>query len=621
MSGSLRFPPAGKLCRATGILLLLGLGPVDRVDAQAIEVDSPPAPTILPAETIAYLRITDARRMADGLSDTGIGRMLDDPQLQPIRQAWTETLLGQINERLQPIGLDAEQLWQLSRGQIAVAVCEGTPEEPDRPADANSTDQADGEKSGEAAKPPSARQQRRLDNPFAFVAILGVDPAPAAVDEVTGKIDEALRGSGWVVRNVLAGDIEVTRYRRPAGNRTVEWFRRGPTLVIGTGSGSAVAVAQRMASTPDATLVSLSADPGFGAVMTRSVAGEGGLPETTFFVNPVRLARRALARSPVGGFAIPVLEDLGIDQIRGAGGAVFAGDERTESSTHLHVVLDPPRTRLWGVLQPVDVPPVPPGWVPAAAVGFASLQWNAATAYENLITVVESFAGVGQFDTFVANPVTERLGVDLKIDLIDQWTGRYVTAQLNRPGDHRQTLRRVHGFELRDPAAFDAVLQRIDEHVPDGQMKAQSENDVITYLGPVVEPRFGLPQTQPTLARLGDWVIYADQPEVMQMLRDTIAGEAESIGQDLDYELSLAALGEKLNGQKPFWVSYSRDADWYEAIYQSLLKISGDSAYGRTIAANPPPPFESLKHYFGVSGSVGIDTDDGLQWIGATLRP
>ena len=599
------------------ILAAVCLTPFDWAVGQAIELDSPPAPTILPAETIAYLRVSDAKRFVQELNDTGLGRMLNDPGLEPIREAWTAELTRQVDEQLKPLGVDAAELWTLTRGQFAIAVTRGTAAETPT-IDENREEPADGAQQPAAV---SGAQQRRLDNPFAPVLILGVDPAPGGVDAVIEKVDQTMRQTGWVVRNVIAGDIEVTRYSRSGGGWTLEWFRRGPTLVIGVGVDSAVQVALRMSPVDDPDVTALSSNPGFGAVMTRSVAGADRLPGVAFFVNPAVLVRQILSRSPVGGFAIPVLEDLGLDRVRGLGGVVFTGDERTESSTHLHLVVETPRTGIWGVLQPTEVPVMPPAWMPATAVGFASLRWDAAVAYDNLIGVVEKFAGVGQFATFVETPVQDRLGVDLRTDLIAQWTGRYATLQINRPGEHRRTLRRVHGFELRDPAAFDDVLGRIDEHMPDAQMTADREGETTIYKGPAREARRGQPATQPCLARIGDWLVLADQIGVMQTLLATAAGEADSIAMDLDYELAVAALGEKLESRRPFWVSYSRDADWYEAVYQALTKISGQSAYGRAIAENPPPPFESLRRYLGVSGSVGVDTDDGLQWIGATLRP
>src|SRR5690606_33361836 len=101
-----------------GLVLLLG----SLSAAVPALADPPPLSQLLPEETLLLLRVPSGRELADRFEQTALGKMKNDPRVQPLMQA----LLGSAQEALQPaeaeLGMSPLETLRLLEGEFAFAL-------------------------------------------------------------------------------------------------------------------------------------------------------------------------------------------------------------------------------------------------------------------------------------------------------------------------------------------------------------------------------------------------------------------------------------------------------------------------------------------------------------------
>ena len=87
----------------------------------------------------------------------------------------------------------------------------------------------------------------------------------------------------------------------------------------------------------------------------------------------------------------------------------------------MHILIDPPRDGVLGVLRPEVVEPVPPKWVPANVASYTSMKWDFETTYENIDKVI-AIQGEGPMKRFVEDPAMQQFGISIREDLLENLT-------------------------------------------------------------------------------------------------------------------------------------------------------------------------------------------------------
>lgn len=617
-------------------------------DAQSFESRCPPASKLFPADTMAYLRIRNTTEMKAGFSRSTLGKMLGDPTMRPFVSDTYQTISQVLEEFATQIGLSLDEFLSIPQGQFAVAVIPSAPPEEPKEDKKNKGDEETDEDIAERMQ-----QQRRDQNGFSGVFIIETgeqNDSAAAMKKMLAQIGELAKKNQFVQGQEKVGIHSVTTWRAPrGGGPVVEWFERDGVFVIGVGRRAATDVLTRWHDTdaPENRKVAaeksqlakssddLSSNPDFGAVMTRSVSAEADTPQITFFANPFAIAQKFIRRSSSSFFILPIVDELGIEKIRGIGGSVFRGGDIVEGIVHLHVVIDPPRDGFFGVVRPESVEPAPPDWVPADATGYLTAHWDLATAAENLAKIVNRFAGEGSFERFTEDRIQGRLDISLKNDLLANLTGRYVGVRRYQPPAAWNATARMDALQVRDVDQARQMLDKIRTKLPATDMRPETIGDTQVYFMP---PSRELPDTLRQVERsvmlLDDYLVVSDSREIVQLAIQARAGSKSRLIDDPDYALLLSELGAKLAGEEPFFLSFNRDADSYRVLYELAASPKLANAFGRGSENNPAaqkfgdllrrqqlPKFDELRKYFNVSGSFAYDDAEGLHFGMMTLRP
>ncbi len=623
--------------------------------AEEFVSNCPPASQLLPGDTLAYMRIRDVTSLKTGFADSTLGKMLDDPAMRPFVSDTYQTTSQVLEELASEIGLSLDEMLAIPRGQVAMALLPGMPpeEEPEKKRGGDEAEETDEEVA------QRMQRQRRNQNNFAGVFIIetGSDnDSQTTMRELLAKISELATKNQFVKSEQTIDDHSVTSWKRPRGDGpVVEWFDRDGVFVVGIGRRAAADVlerwnetdapknrkeaAERSQGTSDSAELAgggnLSSNPNFGAVMTRSVSAEAETPQITFFVNPYAIAQKIIRQGGSSFFILPIVEELGAQKIRGFGGSVFRGGDIVETIVHVHVVIDPPRDGFFGVVRPEPTEPSPPNWVPADATNYLTSNWDIATATDNLSKIVNRFAGEGAFERFSEDQIKARLDVSLKDDLIANLTGRYVGVRRYQSPAAWNAIARCDALQVKDVEKASEMLDKIRTKLPAEDMRPETIGSTQVYFA---RPSRDLPETlrQPerSVMLLDDYLILSDSREIAEQIIKAHAGGAARLIDDQDYALMVSELGAKLAGEKPFFLTFNRDADNYRVLYDMAASPTfADSLmrrgerrptakkFAELLQRQKMPSFDELRQYFNVSGSFAYDEPDGLHFGTLNLRP
>ncbi|MFG0266938.1 MAG: DUF3352 domain-containing protein [Rhodopirellula sp. JB055] len=638
-----------------GVLVMIGsIVSARPVSAQGTATEDTrttvPAPKLLPSGTLAYLRVDNVSDIRADWGGSSLGKMLDDPKMRPFVSDIDKILSDLFDKVGKELGLTLDELRALPQGQLAIALLEGPP--PEEKSDEKKAD--DEEEEDDAAIARRLRNKRRQQNSFAVAVMMDAGPNNQEMTDLVNRLMDLAEKNRFIVQTEQIGSIELTRLVRQRGDGDViEWFEQDGFYVFGAGRTIAQSIAKKLnaegrdssrssgrsrrsdATSSDPETETLAQNADFIAVMSRSIGAEAEIPQITFFVNPYGIAKRIIARSGSAFFIAPIVQDLGIEKIRGIGGSLFRGGEIVESIGHMHVLIDPPRDGFFGVLRPEDVEVSPPDWVPADAASFTCVGWDIETAFENLGKIINRFAGEGSFEKNTEDEAKLRFDLSLKEEVFPLMTGRVVTIQRYQLPANWNSMARAIAIEVKDAKEAGKLLDKVKAKAPPQRMKPEVLRGKTAYFSEqrqFDQPGVRVPENSVML--LGNWLLFCDSREVLLQVLRAEAGEIDRLADDADYVLLTSELGAKLEGETPFLFQFNRDAESYRILYemanseetaQSVENRGGDNPIAGRVAElmrrDDWPEWEDLEKYFSVSGIFGYDEPGGIHIGSLNLRP
>ncbi|MEM0924889.1 MAG: hypothetical protein AAGJ83_02510 [Planctomycetota bacterium] len=600
----------------------------DRSDDK--ESTLPAATRLLPTDTMVYLHLDDAEQLRQDLSKSSIGRMIDDPKLRPFADQFYSTARDLFDMISDEVGVNLDELLAIPNGQVAFAVHPSKPLEDDEKPEVEIED----DDPDRAARRRASLRRREA---YGFGVTLIVQ-AGDRIDELMRIIDrfEQALGQGGLKRRVRKIDgTDLVRYlpSRP-GREPIEFFERDSTLVIGVGNHAAEDVLNHWLG--DNEEPTLADNATFGTTMSRCVGAESTRPQITFFVDPHAIIDRAIKRSGsmTAGFVWPLIEEMGASRFGGIGGSSFTGGDVFEGIAHYHIKIDPPRDGVLGVLRPETGDTTPPDWVPETVAGYTSLHWDIAQTYENVGKVIDRFQGADSLKRFVEEPVKTRLGLDLQADILENVTGRLVrVAWMQKPIRVNSAVSAI-AIELKDATKAKSTIAKIRERMPN-QLMADSVSGNVWYRfrgpGDNFPKQFRKPE--PGFVIIDKWLIYSDSKTFMEKAALASAGNLPRLTELPDYDLVASELGGKLNGEKPFFLSFIDGAQGMRFIYdlikddnsKNFLRMASENnvvarQFSQLLDQNELPPFSEFEKYFAPTGMFGYDEADGIHFGFFTLR-
>jgi hypothetical protein len=594
--------------------------------AKGEDGEIPGAPHLIPEDTFAYLRVDSAEEFRELTAASSMGQMLADPKLKPFASDVFRTLSDLFSQVSNELGLTLEEMLAIPSGQVAAAVMPGNISEHDE----QLMEQDSEDESPEALRRRIARK-RRQQNSIASVFIIDAGKNVDDLLTVVERIENRLIESGYVRRPTEIGKVNMVRLLPPrAGRAEIEYFERDDVVVFGIGHQTASKVLEQWLDRSEERTLADRAD--FASVMSRCVGAEDTRPQMTYFLDPFHLAERLVKRGGAAAFVWPIVEELGIGKIRGIGGSSFSGGEVFEGIMHMHVLIDPPRDGFFGVLRPQTGETSPPTWIPADVSSYTSIHWDFETTFDNVGKILEKFQGPEPLKRFVEDPVKQKFDISFREELLQNLTGRYVSVRWIEPPIKLNSQIQFHAFQLNDPLVMKETIAKFREKRPN-ELKVESVYGTTVYMG---RQRGKLPanfrKPQPNLVIIDDWVCFSDSRAMTERIIRAKGG-GERLLNVPEFELVSSELGGKLDGEKPFMVSFLRGADYIRQMYDLIQSpetrkfLRGASEknpmVGKLVALlerNELPEFEEFEKYFAPSGTFAYDEPTGMHLGTFTLR-
>jgi hypothetical protein len=589
--------------------------------------ERPSAMKLFPEESVVFVRISNAHELGERIQQTSIGRMLHDPQLRP----FVESLYGKAGELYAhdaqgKLGISWEDLKKLPAGEVAFAVV--------------------------------ARPEKRP----ALLLMVDQGDEPSVADKLADKALDFAQQKGGEVTTETIGDVKVTVVRdKDRANRMFGVCHRENTILVATDSNVIRGVlwhwdhaGEPATSEPASAGVAASTDakpnndgaeyiPGrtlaqnerFATIIKNCRRPQDPPPQVVFFIDPIELARN-LGRGNGGlQFALGLFPSLGIDGLMALGGAITYATDEYDNLSQFHVLLENPRSgvMLLPAFQAGDTTPQP--FVPLAVESYMAWNWSFRTMYDRLVALVDQYRYQGSVDKFVKERISDKIGVDVPTQIIDNLKGRFTwTIGYERPS-HFRGQQHVFAAELANEKAATDSLNTVMSKFPD-LFEERKFGNVTYYAIKVPLPKDVKEEDRPInpfVAIMDGYFFIGTSCQRFEQCVAARDGTAERLVDSNDYARTSAVIGRETIGTTPVLFSMGRFEEslrqWYDLLTSEKTRALIDEkkegnaflkALSETMDENKLPPFDVLMQYAAPGGGILYDTDSGYHAISFTLR-
>jgi hypothetical protein len=562
---------------------------------------------LLPASTVAYLRIADVRDLVSKFQETSIGRIAREQQFRPLLAQLYDSATEAFEPAEGSIGLSLPELLSLPQGELTLAVVE--PEE---------------------GLP-------------AMVMLMDVGGQEANMRKLIDHIEIMLQdaGASQTTETVKGTTLTVFDVRGGPQNRLVYSLKESTLLVA-----SNVDVARQLLArwSGDEAQPSLGDNGDFGAIMSRSRASRSTSPQIDWFVDPIGFFK-AVARENVGAQAgLAVLPVLGLDGLKGVGGSITLATEEYDILFHLHVLLEEPRSGILAMLAFGAGDTTPEAWVPHDVATYRTGHWDVQKTYRELTTLYDSFQGEGALEAEIKRRVSDEVGIDFRQDVLEEIAGRFTLVTWFEPPARLGSQAWLLGIRLEDADAFRPTLDKIAERISP-YFTQQTYSGTKYYqasppsLGADANERAdaGGPSPagppQPCVAVVGQYLLIADRPAFLQRAITTRSDASKSLANELDFKLIASKLRRQSGSTQPCLLTFERPEEGLRTLYEMLTgeenrRRLAEAAVNnpffatlhKSLEDNPLPPFEAIRQYVAPGGGMLTDDSSGLHYTSFGLR-
>lgn len=572
--------------------------------------ERPPAPQILPTETLAYVRVADTRELADKWQQTALGKIFNDPQIEPlVGQLFGEAVaaFGRIEDQ---VGGSLEDILSIPQGELCVAM----------------------------VKPKQALPT--------FVLLLDVASRYPVAEKIIDRGETFLAERGATRSTEKVGDTELVIHRTQGErSREIAFCHRDEKILI-TGS---VAVARQMLVTWDGgtdeegnAYRTLADNSKFTTIMKRCMGTQGERPQITFFVDPIEIFKAFAQGSVAGQAGLALLPPLGLTGIRGFGGSAILATEEFDSIFHLHLLLANPRSGVLEMLAMTSGDTTPETWVPADAASYMTFNWDFQKTYDSLDKVYNSIRGEAALSRDIDAMLSQRLGIDVENEVVPEMAGRLTWATWMEKPARINSRSNLIAFKLKDAKKFDRLLDRVADHlgaeatresfagtkfIRSSQASERLQEDQRRD-----EPRM-MRRPDPCCAVIGDYLVITDSSQFLKHVISTKLGRTGSLADELDYKLIASKIRRQYGGEAAGMIAFDRPEVGLRTLYdvansddtrRRLGQMGEDNGFFRVLGDalndNPLPEFSQIQKYLAPSGGLMIDDETGLHYMAFSLK-
>lgn len=596
-----------RICRKIVVLPLLFLLAFPSL-VSAEETTRPSAMRLFPAETLAFVRMAHGRELYERFRETGGGQMFQDPEIRPLVEEAFNLAEDQFQERVSDeAGFDWQDLSRLPKGEVAVAiVARGT----SRPG---------------------------------FLLLADFDGEQEDADFLLERLHERWSDEGMVVEDTTIEEDTLTIVRRGDNRRNSFGYVLKDSCLVGSDDETLLRqVLDRWAGRqPEVGEVDEDADsrdplpgekslaekPEFVTILRECSTQLEEPPHLIFFADPLGLLKNFGRGNSGISIAQAMFPSLGIDAVMGVGGTVSFATEQWDSLTHLHLMLDNPRSGVLTLLRFKQGDLTPPAFVPADVSRYGSMYVDAPGIFERLTQLIDQFRYEGSVRDGIENGPSAALGIDFEEEFINNLAGRIIFIQSFDKPRRLQGEMMALAFSVEDPQvtqqALDAIVEKFGDRIEPRDFEG------ITYYA--VAPRFrgDLPPEErpfnPGFCLIDDTLIVSLSTSVIEQMIDAHKGNAPSLAESesfppiqerverLTQVRQLASFGFE-NPTEIFRHFHELASDERVQGFLSQARENAPQAGGLLDLLDPEslPPFEVIEKYLTPTGSYMLDTDTGL---------
>ncbi len=335
-------------------------------------------------------------------------------------------------------------------------------------------------------------------------------------------------------------------------------------------------------------------------------------PSAVWFLSPIGLIQAGIGMAqsvaPQAAFAGAFLPVLGIDKLKGWGGAGYTSTGEFNTITKSFVYVDQPTTGVLNAFQFPATDLAPPKWVPADVSMYVGGNWNIAQAYQAIEGLVDSFNGRG----FTAKLLDQAAnseggpGIHPKKDVLDLLDGKYhlIQSVVAEGDDDEPNAKFLLALDVKDAAKMKNTLAKVSKS-EGAQVETREFNGETIF-----EIEAGQNQILSLCVSGGHFVLTNDTAALEGMLRSE---SPSSLTQTAGYRKIAKHFPAKVS-----MISYSNADAQLKSVYQ-MLKNADNVDFLEGIDLQKLPPFEVIQKYLRPSGSYTVPDKKGALTVGFQL--
>ncbi len=564
----------------------------------------PSAPRLLPNKTLAYLRIDDTRDLKAKMGETGMGKMMADPQIAPILGTFYSTFVGQLQGMQDAIGLNLDELLSVPNGELAVAVV-ATKTEP------------------------------------AFVIMLEAGEEMPALEVLLDRGRQAAENNGGSYAEKEVGKISI-RSLGGGGRRGGDGLHYFIDSGVMVGSNRAD-YAEQLAMIWTGNGIDhkpLADNRDFTTIMSRCVGTEGERPQISFFVDPLAIVREAGKNSGGSIALLAGLKTFGVDGIKGVGGSAIIAPNEFDSIIHGHLLLNANRQGIMKVLRPKAGPTVPENWVSEQVNSYFTANWEIEKTFNAIENLIDTFAGEGTVENRFVKEANKNLDIDFRNDIIAQVDDRLTLVQLIVPPKKINSQANVYAIHVKNPSRMKTeVLPKIVEKIKSTggpEMKSKLFGDATIYYLDIQVPNAeerNIRIPSPCFCILEDQFVASDSLQALEEVVKFNSSGDGLLSDSIEFKLVQDRIKAQLKNSEMSILAYQRPEEAMRLMYDLATDPNNIDNLER-IAENNPfllslitavrskklPPFEVFAKYLAPGGAFIVDEENGIHYTGFSMR-
>ncbi|MCC9608211.1 DUF3352 domain-containing protein [Blastopirellula sp. JC732] len=579
--------------------------------AASLQAARPAASDILPDNTVIYARLTNVNEVKEKFGQTSIGKMMNDPQMQPFVAGVWLAINDSVAQVEDQVGISLDEVLSIPQGEIAFSL---VPQE---------------------------------SGPLAFVMFIDLGDNPATARKAMETLEELATGDGATLESETYKETKLNIINGRRG--PLVYCEQDETLLLSNRTEALEDVIENWDGLRENPL---SQSQKFVTIMSNSRGTKDEPPQLFWYADPIEAVREISAGGAGSGYLLAFLPVLGLDGVKAVGGSHIMATEDFDAISHLHVMLERPRTGVLAMIAPQNAETKPEMWVPADVTTYMTVNWDVEKTYNALETLYDSIRGEGKLAEDIDRRINNRLKIDFKADIIDNLDGRFTLVQWYEPPARINSQGTLLAAKVRDAGAARQTMETIVTNFFEGDLGLTIERHEIgtaTYWT-FIPPDRPLPddmdevrrrrierarrmRPEPTFGVMGEYIFVADRPGLIEQAIRTQATGDRRLSDDLSYKLMLSKLQRQAGERSISAISFYKPEQtlrmWYElAEADSTKEFLGSRAEENQflgnlkaqMEANPLPPFSVISKYMAPSGGIWINDESGIHYIAFQLK-